>query len=106
MLTIVNAGLASKVGRPEPIAIRTHPASMKPRTHHQHVKDSGILLFDMLIGRERAKQIFIVVPTADGHYRRVNVLQVRQDVSLFPKLIVVGMQKQLVPEFRSETRLL
>src|SRR5205814_1732340 len=81
-------------------------AAMKPRTHHQHVVDSGILLLNRLICPERTEKIFIVIPTADGHYRRMNVLQVRKDVSLFPKLIVIRVLDHLVPELDARAELL
>src|SRR5437588_7494441 len=36
----------------------------------------------------------------------MDVLQVRQNVSLFPKLIVVRMQQHLVPKLRAKSNLL
>jgi len=47
---------------------------MKPRTHYQHVEDTRILFFYILINAQGAEQVFIVIPTADGHDRGVNVL--------------------------------
>src|SRR5437588_5198045 len=79
---------------------------MKPRAHHEHIKCSRILLFDTLISSQGAKQILVVVPSADGHDRRVNVLQIRKDISLFPKLIVVRVLHHLVPELEAKPELL
>ena len=55
MFAIIDAGLHSKVRRAQPIAISPGPTAVTPRAHHQHVKDSRILLFDTLISSQRAK---------------------------------------------------
>ena len=106
MFAIVNARLRSEVSHAQPISVRTRPATMEPGTHHQHVVDSGVLLLDVLISIQRAEEIFVVVPTTDSHDRRMNVLQIRKDVSLFPKLIVVRVLHHLVPELDARAELL
>src|SRR5207237_1885836 len=54
MLAIINASLHSKVSRAQPIAISPSPTSVTPRPHHEHVKDSRVLLFDTLLSSQRA----------------------------------------------------
>src|ERR1700752_1203709 len=76
---------------------------MKPRTHYQHIVDARVLLLDPAISFQRTIQILVVVPTADSHYRSPNVFEIGEDVSLFPKLIVVRMKQQLVPKLRAKT---
>ena len=79
---------------------------MKPRSHHQHVEDSRILFLDALISAERAEEIFVVIPTAYGHHGGVNVLQVGEDVAIFPELIVVRMLHHLIPELEAHAQFL
>ena len=106
MLAIINAGLAAEISRPQPIAVRPRPATMKPWPHHQHVEDSRILLLDVLVSRERAEEIFVIVPTANRHHRGMNVSQVRENVSIFPILIVIRMLHHFVPELDAKSELL
>src|SRR5947209_19480706 len=60
----------------------------------------------MLISVERAEEVFVVVPAAYGHNCGVYVLQIRQNVSFFPELIVVRMRHHLVPEINARSQLL
>src|SRR5205807_10586700 len=99
-------GLHSKVRGAEPVAVRSCPATVKPRPHHEHIKCSRVLLFDTLISSQCAKQILVVIPAANGHDCRVNVLQIRKDISLLPKLIVVRVLHHLVPELEAKPELL
>src|SRR5438309_1383467 len=106
MLAIINSGFHPKVSHAQPIAVRSRPAAVEPRPHYEHVKYSRVLLFDTLISSQCAEQIFVVVPAPNRHHRRVNVLEIRKDVSLFPKLVIVRMRHHLVPELEAKAELL
>src|SRR5207237_7601752 len=66
----------------------------------------GMQPLDILIYSERAEYIFVVIPATHGHYGCMDILKIRKDVSLFPKLIVVGMLHHLVPKRDPHAQLL
>ena len=74
-------GLEAELRAAQAVATAQPPAAMRPRTHDQGVGDTRVLLLDRTVGLERAVQIFGVEPTANGHDRGGDVLQMRQDVA-------------------------
>ena len=73
--TKILARLLSKIRRAEPVSVISRPTAVIPRADNEDVKDSGVLFLDMLICFERAIEIFVVVPTANGHCRTADILE-------------------------------
>ncbi len=80
------------------VAVAARPAAVDPRAHDQRVGDAGALLFDGAVGLQRAEQVLGVEPAADGHHRRLDVLEVRAEVARLPELVVGAVLHHLVPE--------
>ena len=58
----------------------------------------GLLASTFLYVFERAEQVLGVEPAADGHHRRLDVLEVRADVAGLPEVVVGAVLHHLVPE--------
>ena len=95
---IERGGLRAEVDVAQLVAVTRGPAAVMPRPDHQHVLDLGVLPFDRVIRLERTVQVFGVVPPGDGHHRRCDVLQVRDQGALLPELVAVRVQHHLLPE--------
>src|SRR5262245_43189288 len=82
----------------ETISGSAAPVAVRPRPDNEHVKDTGIVPFDLRINFERAKQIFRIKPAPHGHHRSPHVLQMRPKIALLPKAIVRPVLHELRPE--------
>ena len=71
---------------------------MIPGAHDDHVRDTRAGGLDVAIAFERAEEILGVEPAADGHHRRLHVLQVGPEVLGLPVRIVSAVLHHLVPE--------
>ena len=50
VLAKIVAGLLLEIGRAHPVAVGSGPAAVEPRSNDKHVKNTGVLPLDMLIG--------------------------------------------------------
>ena len=74
------------------------PAAVRPRPHHQRVEDARVLPLGGAVGLERARKILGIEPSAHGHHRRTDVLQVRRDVVTGTPLGIGDVADEVVPE--------
>ena len=71
---------------------------MIPGPDDEDIENAGILLFNMLICPKGTVKVLIVVPTADGHRRTGDVLELGEDIAILPKLVVIGMLHHFIPK--------
>ena len=74
------------------------PTAVRPRPHHQRVEDARVLPLGGAIGLERAREILGIEPSAHGHHRRTDVLQVGRDVVTGAPLGIGDVADEVVPE--------
>ena len=74
------------------------PAAVRPRPHHQRVEDARVLPLGGAVGLERAREILGIEPSAHGHHRGADVLQVRRDVVTGTPLGIGDVADEVVPE--------
>ena len=79
------------------VAIPAAPSPVRPRTHHQHIRDAGILPFGRTIRLQRAEQILGVVPSADGHHRAAHIFEMRPNVTRLPEGIISRVRQEFLP---------
>ena len=100
LLAVELRRLRVKVDVTQLVAFFAAPIAVRPRAHHQHVGDSGVLPFSPAIGLQRAEQILPVEPAADGHNGAADILQVRPDVPGLPVRVVSRVGEELIPDGR------
>ena len=66
----------AEVGLTKFRAVIAGPLTVEPGAHHKTILDIRVLFFDCGVGCKRAVEIFSVIPTADGKYGRLDILQV------------------------------
>src|SRR5438105_4901314 len=87
----------AEVCGPKPEAVGAFPTAMEPGTHYEDVKDARVLFLDVTVGILRANIVLIVEPPADGHRRAFDAVEMRENVTVLPILVVVGMRHKVVP---------
>ena len=98
MRAVILGGACAEIYVAERLARGARPTAVEPRTHDEDVVNAFVLLLDVLVSFERAVKVFGVEPAADRHHGALNVTELRQDVALLPKLVVVRMPHHLVPK--------
>ena len=74
VVSIVRSGFGGEVDIADLVAIAAGPTAMRPRTHHKHIRLPRAGLLVLAIDVQRTREIFRVDPAADGHHRRLDVL--------------------------------
>src|ERR1700733_5001052 len=66
VFAVILAGVRTKLHASQMFAVITGPTAVNPRSNHERVEDSRVILFDRVECGERALQVFGIEPSADG----------------------------------------
>src|ERR1700732_3423768 len=86
----------------EMIAVRERPTAVYPRTNHQHVQNTMIILVNRIKRPERAGEVFRIEPATNRHHGAFDVLHMPRQIASFP-VVVIGRVRYLIDEERIRT---